>query len=78
MGNEKEMNKLIQDIYKPVMPSSEFKDRLLKHLASEISTKTEPLAVPLWRRPKVWITAATILAIAAIGYGVWLPHIAIR
>ena len=73
MDYEENMKKLFQAIYKPVAASPEFKDRLLKHLATEVSTRAEVLAIPLWRQLKLWIPITAILVLAAIAYGIWLP-----
>ena len=70
---ENAMKKLFQVIYKPVAASPEFKDELLKQLTTEVGAKTEALAIPLWRQPKLWVAIATVLVVAAIGYGIWLP-----
>jgi len=70
---ENDMKKLFQAIYKPVVVSPEFKDELLKQLTTEVNTKTEVLAIPLWKRPKLWVAIAAVLVVAAIGYGIWLP-----
>ena len=73
MGHEENMKKLFQAIYKPVVASSEFKDRLLQQLTTEVSAKTRDLAIPLWRRAKFWVPIAAVLVLAVIGYGIWLP-----
>jgi len=73
MDYEENMKKLFQAIYKPVAASPEFKDRLLKHLATEVSARAEVLAIPLWKQLKLWIPITAILVLAAIAYGIWLP-----
>ncbi len=73
MDYEENMKKLFQAIYKPVTASPEFKDRLLKHLATEVSARAEVLATPLWRQLKLWIPITAILVLATIAYGIWLP-----
>jgi hypothetical protein len=37
---EDEMRRLLKGIFKPVVASSEFKERLLKHLTQEVSRQT--------------------------------------
>ncbi len=73
MDYEENMKKLFQTIYKPVAASPEFKDRLLKHLATAISARAEVVAIPLWRQLKLWIPVTAILVLATIAYGIWLP-----
>lgn len=73
MDYEENMKKLFQAIYKPVAASPEFKDRLLKHLVTEVSAGAEVLAIPLWRQLKLWIPITAILVLATIAYGIWLP-----
>ncbi len=73
MDYEENMKKLFQAIYKPVAASPEFKDRLLKHLVTEVSARAEVLAIPLWKQLKLWIPITAILVLAAIAYGIWLP-----
>jgi len=73
MDYEENIKKLFQAIYKPVAASPEFKDRLLKHLVTEVSARAEVLAIPLWRRLKLWIPVTAILVLAVIAYVIWLP-----
>ena len=73
MDYEEKMKKLFRAIYKPVKASPEFKDGLLKQLTTEVSAKSEASAIPLWKRPKLWVSIAAVLAVAAIVYGIWLP-----
>jgi hypothetical protein len=73
INSEDNMKELLQAIYKPVAASPKFKKRLLKRLADKVSGEAREPAIPLWRRPKLWVAVAAVLILAAIGYGVWLP-----
>jgi hypothetical protein len=67
------MEKLLRTIYKPVAASPEFKEGLLEHLTHELDSKSGQLTMPLWKQPRLFVSIAVVLIIAAIGYGIWLP-----
>jgi len=71
--SEKNMKKLLQTTYKPVAASSEFKEGLLERLTDKVSGGARELTIPLWKRSRLWLPIATVLILAAIGYGIWLP-----
>ena len=71
--SEKNMKKLLQTIYKPVVASSEFREGLLERLAHELSGEARQSAIPLWKQPRLLVPIAVVLILVAIGYGIWLP-----
>ena len=73
IDSEKKMKKLLQTIYKPVAASSEFREGLLKRLTHEFGSESSELTMPLWKQPRLFVSIAVVLILAAIGYGIWLP-----
>ena len=73
INSEENMKKLLQAVCKPVAASSEFKERLLKHLTHKVSGEAKEATIPLWKQPKLWVPIAAVIILAAIGYGMWLP-----
>ena len=67
------MKKLLQAICRPVVASPEFKEELLKQLIQTVAGKAKGPTIPLWTRPKLWVSIAAVLILATIGYGIWLP-----
>jgi len=73
INSEENMKKLLQTIYKPAVASAEFKQGLLNSLVDELSGGARRSAVSVWQQPKLWLSVITVLILAAIGYGIWLP-----
>jgi len=72
--SEKDMRKILKTIYKPVAASSEFREGLLERLTHELGGDVRQLTIPLWKQPRLFVSIAAVLIIAAIGYGIWIPH----
>ena len=72
--SEKNMKKLLQTIYKPAVASSEFRDGLLERLTSEVGGGARELTIPLWKSPRLWVLIASVIILAVIAYGIWLPQ----
>jgi hypothetical protein len=70
-NNEDGLKKMLKEAYKPASASSEFKERLRKHLIDTAGSQPRPQ--PLWLRPLVWAPVAIALAIGLIAYFVILP-----
>ncbi len=70
--NDEDIKRLLRSVYKPVAPSPELKEQLLKRLTLEVSGATLMASHPLWERPKLWLPIAVSAISVVIGYGVWL------
>ena len=71
--SEKDMRKILETIYKPAVASPEFREGLLGRLTDELGGDARQLTVPLWKQPRLFVSIAAVLTIAAIGYGIWIP-----
>ena len=65
--NEDGIKRLLKEAYRPVAPSSEFKEQLRERLTREVYS-----AQPILARPKLVIPIIVAIAAGLIGYGVWL------
>lgn len=74
MDNEERMKKLLQAVYKPVSASSEFKERLLKSLTDQISSRTFGSPISFWQRRRLWVTVAVVVVLAITGVAIWLSR----
>jgi hypothetical protein len=72
MDNEERMRKLLQAMYKPVIVSSEFKEKLLTSLMDQLGSQAQKPATPLWKNRWVWVPVAVIIVLAIIGSAIWL------
>ena len=71
LDKDEDVRRLLKSVYKPAVPSAEFKERLLERLRREVSaTKTVPHS--RWGRPRLWVPIAASIISVAIGYGIWL------
>ncbi len=77
INSEENMKKLLQAVFKPVVASSEFKERLLKRLTHGVGGAAKGAPRPLWRQPKLWVSIAAAVILAVIAYGIWLPQVAV-
>ena len=66
-NNEDGIKRMLKAAYRPVAPSSEFKEQLCERLSGEIHS-----AHPILTRPKLVIPIIVTIAAGLIGYGVWL------
>jgi len=73
INNEESIRQILQATYKPVVASSTFKDELRKQLRDEVAAKAKEVAIPVWKRLRLWVPIAVVLVVASIGYGIWLP-----
>jgi len=73
MDSGKGMGKILKTIYKPAAASSEFREGLLECLTHELGGDARQLTIPLWKQPRLFVSIAVVLTIAAIGYGIWIP-----
>jgi hypothetical protein len=74
MDDEERIKKLIKTIFKPVSASSEFKERLLKSLTNQISSRTVRSPVPMWQRRRLWIAVTAVVVLAVVGTAIWLSR----
>lgn len=74
LDNEDSLRKMLKAAYRPVAPSSEFKEQMRKRLAYEVHHAGVDAAVspPILARPRVVIPTIVAVAAGLIGYGVWL------
>jgi len=70
--NEDGIKRLLKEAYKPVAPSSEFKEQLRERLTREVYSAGAGIAHPILARPKLVIPIIVAIAAGLIGYGVWL------
>lgn len=70
--NDQDIKRLLRSVYKPVAPSPELKEQLLKRLTLEASGVALRASRPLWERPKLWLPIAVSAISGVIGYGAWL------
>lgn len=73
INNEESIRQILQATYKPVVASSTFKDELRKQLRDEVAAKAKEVAIPVWKRLRLWVPIAVVLVVALIGYGLWAP-----
>jgi hypothetical protein len=72
METDEYIGKKLQEAFKPTKLSDTYKEQLLH----ELKLKTWVLKQSksrFWNKPEVWVAAATIVILAIIGYGLWLP-----
>jgi hypothetical protein len=63
--SDRDLEKMLKDIYKPETASPQFKERLRRQL---IEAAGRPAPHPLWLRPLVWAPVAAAVAIGLIAY----------
>lgn len=62
---DRDLEKMLKDIYKPETASPQFKERLRRQL---IEAAGQPAPRPLWLRPLVWAPVAAAVALGLIAY----------
>jgi hypothetical protein len=63
--SDRDLEKMLKDIYKPETASPQFKERLRRQL---IEAAGQPAPRPLWLRPLVWAPVAAAVALGLIAY----------
>jgi hypothetical protein len=63
--SDRDLEKMLKDIYKPETASPQFKERLRRQL---IEAAGRPAPRPLWLRPRVWAPVAAAVALGLIAY----------
>jgi hypothetical protein len=68
--NDNGIKKLLKGAYRPIAPSSEFKEQLCERLSYE--AHSAGASRPTLARPKLVVPIIIAIAAGLIGYGVWL------
>jgi hypothetical protein len=70
--NDNSIKRLLKAAYRPVAPSSEFKEQLRERLTHEVCSTDAGMSQPLLARPRLVIPIIVAIAAGLIGYGSWL------
>ena len=81
MIRDEELENILKEIFKPEKPQMQYKNQLLQHLTIMAGDNMKDNKKNLfrrqkkhfWKKPELWLSIATVAAIAIISYGIWLP-----
>ena len=67
------MKKLIEQSYDIINTPSPFRERLLNELLESSDGLMDKIGKSFWKKPGFIVSIASVIIVAVIIYGIWLP-----
>ena len=74
LGTDENTEKTLRKVFEPIELSTEYRNKLLQDLITEVSGIMEASKSRFWKKPELWVAVAVVVILAVIGYGIWLPY----